>query len=86
MLKIQRRVEGMRIVLALSGRIDAESLTELEAVIKAQGKAVVLDLKEVNLVSQEAVQFLVRCENAGASLENCQAYVREWIARERQGQ
>jgi hypothetical protein len=43
-----------------------------------------LDLKELKLVDRDAVvTFLAQCEAAGATLENCSAYIREWIARER---
>jgi len=41
-----------------------------------------LDLEEVKLVDQDAVRFLARCEAAGARLEGCAPYVREWITRE----
>jgi hypothetical protein len=42
-----------------------------------------LDLKEVQLVDRDTVRFLARCEADGIQLENCPAYIREWIARER---
>jgi hypothetical protein len=71
--------------LTLSGRIDAEHLSDLRRVIEGedpQGR-LTLDLEEVKLVDQDAVRFLARCEAAGATLEACAAYVREWITRER---
>ena len=40
-------------------------------------------LKEVRLVDREAVQFLARCETEGVELDNCPAYIREWIEKER---
>jgi len=46
---------------------------------------VVLDLKDIKLVNRDAVKFLAHCEADGARLENCPAYIREWIARERDG-
>jgi hypothetical protein len=43
--------------------------------------AQVLELKE--LFDRDAVRFLKVCETDGMKLENCPAYVREWIDRER---
>ena len=42
-----------------------------------------LDLKDVTLVDPDAVKFLARWEADGIKFENCPAYVREWIERER---
>jgi hypothetical protein len=39
----------------------------------------VLDLKDVTLANQDAINFLERCEAGGITLKNCPAYVREWI-------
>jgi len=78
-------MQGRIVRLTLSGRIDAEHLSDLRRVIEGedpQGR-LTLDLEEVKLVDQDAVRFLARCEAAGATLEGCAAYVREWITRER---
>ena len=85
MLRIQRSEHGDRVRLMLSGRIEAEHLPELRRLIEGEDgrRAVTLDLREVKLVGRDAVSFLAQCEAAGATLENCPAYVREWIARER---
>jgi anti-anti-sigma regulatory factor len=86
MLKIQRTSNG-QVVIALSGRIDAEHVAELETYIRAEANAqpIVLDLKDVTLVGQDAVSLLERCEADGVTLRNCAAYVREWITRQRRG-
>jgi anti-anti-sigma regulatory factor len=86
MLKIQR-VLNSHVVFTLSGRMDAEILVELEGVIESEaiGRRIVLELSDLTLVDREAVQFLERCESDKIKLENCPAYVREWIAREREG-
>jgi len=62
----------------------AEKVAELERLFEAEGKdhRVVLDLKEVKLVDRDAVRFLARCEAKGIWLEDCPAYIREWIVRE----
>jgi len=39
----------------------------------------VLNLKDVTLVNQDAIQFLDRCEADSIMLENCPAYIRQWI-------
>ena len=85
MLKIQRSVRAGNVRIVLSGRIEREHLTELQRLIDegAPHKRVTLDLEDVRLVDREAVGFLARCEAAGIRLENCVAYVREWIAREK---
>ena len=82
MLKIQRFAGGESVVFVLSGRIETENVTQLESLITADSKPTVFDLKEVNLVSREVVQFLVQCEDDGVTIQNCPAYIREWIVRE----
>jgi ABC-type transporter Mla MlaB component len=85
MLRIQRSEQADGVRLMLSGRITAEHLPELRRLIEGEDgrRAVTFDLKEVKLVDRDAVNFLADCEAAGVTLENCPAYVREWIARER---
>ena len=85
MLKIQKSMDAEGVRFRLSGRIEPPHLVELEALIAeaAGGPQVVLDLEEVRLVDRAAVTFLARCEASGIRLENGPAYVREWIARER---
>jgi hypothetical protein len=39
-------------------------------------------LKEVKLVDRDALRFLACCKANGTQLENCLAYIREWIVRE----
>jgi hypothetical protein len=41
-------------------------------------------LEDLTLVDQDAVTFLRRCEAGGVQLENCPAYIHEWINGERQ--
>jgi anti-anti-sigma regulatory factor len=86
MLRIQRSSNG-QVVLALSGRMDEEDLTELGMLIssEANGSHIVLDLKDVTLVGPDAVSFLEQCEADGVTLKNCAGYVREWITRQRHG-
>jgi anti-anti-sigma regulatory factor len=84
MLKITRAANG-EVVFTLSGRLDAENLTELKTLFgaEANGRRIVLDLKDLTLVDQDAVSFLNRCEADNITLQNCPAYIREWITSER---
>jgi hypothetical protein len=81
-LKIQKSARREVVVFTLSGRINAEEVAELKRLFEGHDHRVVLDLKEVKLVDQDAVRFLARCEANGTQLENCPAYIREWILRE----
>lgn len=82
MLKIQRSTNG-DIVFTMSGRLRAENVSELSALLAAEsvGRALVLDLRDVVLVDREIVRFLRACEGDGVELRNCPPYIREWIAR-----
>jgi len=82
-LKITTVVNG-EVVIKLSGRMDAENIGELEALMtsEADGRRIVLDLRDLTLVDQDAVSFLKRCEEDNITLKNCPAYIREWITRE----
>ena len=65
--------------------IEEEDIAELEALIRseAKGRRIVLDLKNLTLVGQDAIAFLDRCEANGITLKNCPAYIREWIKGQR---
>jgi anti-anti-sigma regulatory factor len=80
MLRIRRSAIG-QVVFTLSGQMDEESIVELEKQINSEekGRRIVLDLKDLTLVNEDAIRFLVRCEANSITLENCPAYVREWI-------
>jgi hypothetical protein len=83
MLRIQRSAND-NVIFTLSGRIEAEHLQELRRVcsLETADRLLVLDLKEVTLVDRDAVKYLARCQANGVQLENCPAYIREWIDRE----
>ena len=87
MLKIQRATNE-RAVFTLSGRMDAESVAELKELIESEAscRRIVLELHDLTLVDRDAVRFLERCEANSIKLRNCPAYIREWIAREREVQ
>jgi len=83
MLKITRTTNG-EVVFKLSGRMDAEHVSELEELFGAEesGRRIVLDLENLTLVDQDVVSFLRRCEAESIQLKNCPAYIREWITGE----
>ena len=83
MLKITRVTDPGTTTLMVSGRIQAEQLSDLRRSIEAERTPdVVLDLSEVSLVDVEVVQFLLHCEMQGIRLAHCPAYIREWMVRE----
>jgi hypothetical protein len=65
----------------LSGQMEEEDIAELERLFRseANGRHVILDLKDLTLANQNAINFLERCEADGITLKNCPAYIREWI-------
>ena len=75
------------VVLRVSGRIDCtyvDVLQELTENEKTANGRLALDLTEVTVVSLEAVRALTVAEANGIELQNCPAYVREWISRVRE--
>ena len=84
-LRIQRTVEHQRVVFTLTGRIQAQRVPELFALLRSESAAyrIALDLEQVKLVDRDAVLFLELSEALGAELRNCSAYIRKWINQER---
>ena len=85
MLKILRSTKNESVIFTLTGRIEGEHLTELKRLIglEARDHSLVLDLKDVTFVDQSAIRFLARCEADSIMLENCPAYIREWVVAEK---
>ena len=86
MLRIQREANG-EVVLRISGRLDRENFAELKKLIESDetDRRIVLDLRELTLVDQDAVRFLEEGDSDGIELRNCPPYIWEWIARQRDG-
>jgi hypothetical protein len=84
MLRIHRKTNG-ELVFILSGRMEKESIAELESLIGAEGRdrPIILDLKDMTLTGQDGINFLAQCEATDIALVNCDPYVREWIRRQR---
>ena len=84
MLRITKTANG-EVVFKLSGRMNAENVSELEKLLRAEvsGRRIVLDLEDLTLVDQDVISFFRRCEANSLQLKNCPAYIREWITGER---
>ena len=85
MLKIQRSTDRAAVVLTVSGRLDAENVSELCELLDAVpcGAAVVLDLTDLVLADRDVVRLLRTFEASGRLvLRNCPAYIRIWMAAE----
>jgi len=70
-------------VFTLSGRMEAEHVAELKELFDRDYRSIILDLRDLRLADRDAVRFLRGCEADGVKLENCPAYVREWMDREK---
>jgi anti-anti-sigma regulatory factor len=82
-LRIERSPRQRFTVLTLSGRMDAEQVAKLKELFDRDYQNIILDLRDVRLADRDAVKFLRGCESDGMNLENCPAYVREWMDREK---
>ena len=70
-------------MFTLIGRMEVEHVAELKELFDRGYRNIILDLGEVRLADRDAVRFLRDCEADGMKLENCPAYVREWMDREK---
>jgi hypothetical protein len=82
-LRIESSARQRFTVFTLSGRMDAEQVAGLKELLDRDYQNIILDLRDVRLADRDAVRFLKGCEADGMKLENCPAYVREWIDREK---
>ena len=69
-------------MFTLIGRMEAEHVQELNELFDCDYRNIILDLRDLRLADRDAVRFLRGCEAEGMKLENCPAYVREWMDRE----
>jgi predicted metal-binding protein len=82
-LRIERSARTKCTVFTLSGRMEAEQVAELKELFDSDYRKIILDLRDLKLADRDAVRFLRGCEASGMKLENCPAYVREWMDREK---
>jgi hypothetical protein len=82
-LRIERSTRQRFTVFTLSGRMEAAQVPELKELFDRDYRNIILDLRDLRLADRDAVRFLRACEADGMKLENCPAYVREWMDREK---
>jgi len=78
---------GIR-TLALAGSISADSVPEIDRLIKDVRETrsrVALDMGEVTLMDRAAVRFFARQQKRGVTLVNCPGYIAHWISQETNG-
>jgi anti-anti-sigma regulatory factor len=83
--RIETTARGRSTVFVLSGRIETQAVAELRRLFELQpdSRDVVLDLKDVSVVDRDALHFFAGCEADGVKLQNCAAYISEWMEREK---
>jgi ABC-type transporter Mla MlaB component len=85
-LRIDRSREGEFVVLTLSGHVARAELTGLHSLFTAESAAtLIVDLADVIDVDRDGVAWLASLDASGIRLRHCPAYVREWMATDRQG-
>jgi hypothetical protein len=62
--------------------METEQVAELKKFFDCDYRNIILDMRDLRLADRDAVRFLRDCEADGMKLENCPAYVREWMDRE----
>jgi hypothetical protein len=84
-LKIDKSVRLGSTVFTLTGRIEEEHIAELKKLFEGEKnlRNVVVDLREIRQADRDAVKFLVLCQADGIHVQNCPAYIREWMEREK---
>src|SRR5258708_28552853 len=82
-LRIERSARQRFTVFTLSGRMEAEQVAELKKLFDSDCRNIILDLLDLRLADRDAVRFLRGCEADGMKLENCPAYVRDWMDSEK---
>jgi len=82
-LRIERLTRQRFTVFTLSGRMEAAQIPDLKELFDSDYRNIILDLGDVRLADRDVVRFLRGCDADGMKLENCPAYVREWMDREK---
>jgi hypothetical protein len=63
--------------------MEAAQVPELKELFDRDYRNIILNLLDLRLADRDGVRFLRACEADGMKLENCPAYVREWMDREK---
>jgi hypothetical protein len=62
--------------------MEAEHVVVLKELFDHDYRNIILDLRDLRLADRDAVRFLRGCKADGMKLENCPAYICEWMGRE----
>ena len=81
--RIDRLSTEQGLVIYISGRIAAEDVEVVRTALD-EHRVVAIDVAAVELVDGDAVKLLAQIETEGIELQNCPAYIREWITKERE--
>jgi anti-anti-sigma regulatory factor len=86
MLRIDPLKNGARhVAYALSGRIDASHLPELDLLIAralATGRSISFDLSAVTLIDRDTARFFSSGKGRRARLDGCPPYIEQWVQSE----
>ena len=82
--RIETVVEKETVTIMLSGRLDVESVSEVQRILSSYPEAsrFVLDLKGTRLVERYAIGSLRAFELEGVELVNSPPYVHDWMTSE----
>jgi hypothetical protein len=78
------RIDLLQERIRLSGEFRSAHVFQVKAEMDQCGSLSVLDLEEVDLVDVEAIHFLNSCEARGVLVLNASAYIKAWMAQERE--
>ena len=85
-LRIEKRRSGDSLIVQLIGELDVEHLDEVKAQVNDAPCAVVVDMRELTLISVEGIRFLNACRNNGTPIINASGYITEWMTLEGQSE
>jgi anti-anti-sigma regulatory factor len=75
-LRIVVSSEGLKTLVTVDGRLDAEGVPELERVTHDQGAALCLDLSGLRLADSEGIAALLRLQKTGAVIQGASPYLK----------
>lgn len=75
-LRIVVSLEGLKTVVKVDGRLDAEGVPELEKVTRDKTTVLYLDLSGLRLADSQGVAVLLRLQGAGAVIQGASPYLK----------
>lgn len=73
------------VILQIAGRIDGPDVEMLQELMEREQTVdtLAIDLRDVTLISRDAIWLLSTAEAKGTELRNCPPYIRDWVSREK---